>query len=457
MRAFEFTVPVLVAGGGACGTTAALAARHAGAEVLLVEQDDFPQGTTAMSQGLICAAGTKAQAEAGVEDDADIFFQDILTKTKGQTDHRLARAIADQAGPTVDWMVDQMDMPYGLDIRFKPSYGHTRPRIHGWLGHGGSDLVQLLHARAEAKGVDILTGARLTRILADADGRVEGVEITRPGGDIEQIGCAALVLGMGGFAGNRQMVARYMPEATAAAYNGHEGSHGDAVSLGLSLGAAVGDMGSYQGYGMLTDPQGLSVPPSVVVEGGFLVNTAGLRFVDETADIAGMVHPVLAQPDGQAWVIFDAEIEARCAYIPETAQLIALNAAKIAGTIPDLAQAINVPIDALEASFAEARQARAEGRKDALGRDWSGDPPPSGAYRALKVRGAIYHTQGGLQTDGAARVLRPDGSALPNLYAGGGSARGVSGPSFWGYLPAMGLCAAVTLGRLAGLNAAKSV
>jgi fumarate reductase flavoprotein subunit len=457
MRAFEFTVPILVAGGGACGTTAALAARDAGAEVLLVEQDDFPQGTTAMSQGLICAAGTKAQAEAGVEDDADIFFQDILTKTKGQTDHRLARAIADQAGSTVDWMVEQMDMPYGLDIRFKPSYGHTRPRIHGWLGHGGSDLVQLLHARAGAKGVDILTGARLTRILADADGRVEGVEITRPGGDIEQIGCAALVLGMGGFAGNRQMVARYMPEAAAAAYNGHEGSHGDAVSLGLSLGAAVGDMGSYQGYGMLTDPQGLSVPPSVVVEGGFLVNTVGLRFVDETADIAGMVHPVLAQPDGQAWVIFDAEIEARCAYIPETAQLMALNAAKIADTIPDLAQAINVPADALEASFAEARQARAEGRKDALGRDWSGDPPPSGAYRALKVRGAIYHTQGGLQTDGAARVLRPDGSALPNLYAGGGSARGVSGPSFWGYLPAMGLCAAVTLGRLAGLNAAKSV
>jgi fumarate reductase flavoprotein subunit len=73
------------------------------------------------------------------------------------------------------------------------------------------------------------------------------------------------------------------------------------------------------------------------------------------------------------------------------------------------------------------------------------------------VVGAIYHTQGGLQIDGSAQVLRPDGTALPNLFAGGGAARSVSGPSSWGYLPAMGLCTAVTLGRLAGEAAARQV
>ena len=71
--------------------------------------------------------------------------------------------------------------------------------------------------------------------------------------------------------------------------------------------------------------------------------------------------------------------------------------------------------------------------------------------------GALYHTQGGLQIDGEARVLRGDGSAFPNLFAVGGAARGVSGPSSWGYLPAMGLCAAVTLGRVAGQAAARLV
>lgn len=52
-------------------------------------------------------------------------------------------------------------------------------------------------------------------------------------------------------------------------------------------------------------------------------------------------------------------------------------------------------------------------------------------------------------------MLRADGSPLPNLFAGGGAARGVSGPSSRGCLPAMGLCAAITTGRIAGQAAAR--
>jgi len=44
---------------------------------------------------------------------------------------------------------------------------------------------------------------------------------------------------------------------------------------------------------------------------------------------------------------------------------------------------------------------------------------------------------------------------MPNLFAGGGTARSISGPGVWGYLPAAGLCMAVTLGRLAGEAAAR--
>jgi fumarate reductase flavoprotein subunit len=87
----EFSVPILVAGGGACGAVAALAAKAAGADVLLIEQDDPPRGSTSMSQGLICAAGTAAQCAAGVDDNADAFFADIMAKTRGETDPVLAR------------------------------------------------------------------------------------------------------------------------------------------------------------------------------------------------------------------------------------------------------------------------------------------------------------------------------------------------------------------------------
>jgi fumarate reductase flavoprotein subunit len=451
---FEFTVPVLIAGGGACGAIAALAARDQGSEVLVIEQDLVPRGTTSMSQGLICAAGTQAQKRAGVDDDPQVFFLDILTKTRGRTDRLLARTIADRAGECVDWLVDRHDLPYELDLRFRPAYGHTRPRVHGWLGHGGADLIQLLHARLSAAGADVLSGARVREVFAGGEGRVLGVEIERPDGARELIGCEALVLAMGGFAANAALVARHMPEAADAGYHGHEGSRGDAMIFGQQLGGALADMGAYQGYGMLTDPQGVSVPPGVVVEGGLLVNADGRRFVDELADIAGMVHPVLAQPGGGAWVIFDAAIEARCAYIPETQLLMGLNAAKCADTLPGLAEAMGVETPAVEAVLADAWRAHTRRDADGVGRQWTHASPPSGPFRALRVRGALYHTQGGLWVDGDARVLRPDGSRLPNLFAGGGSARGVSGPSFWGYLPAMGLCSAATLGMISGRSAA---
>jgi len=203
---------------------------------------------------------------------------------------------------------------------------------------------------------------------------------------------------------------------------------------------------------MLTEPHGIGVPPGVLFEGGVIVNVDGERFVDETADIAGMLHPVMAQPGGECWVIFDAVNVARCMHIPEMA---ALNAPRAADHIGDLAGRIGVPADALYATLAAATSTRRASRPDAFGRVWESDDPPTSPYRALRVVGALYHTQGGLQVDDDARLRRADGTALRNVFAGGGAARGVSGPSFWGYLPAMGLCAAVTLGRIAGDAAAR--
>lgn len=457
MAEFELAVPLVIIGGGAAGCVAALAAHEAGASVLLIEQDAIPSGSTGMSQGLLCAAGTRSQAQHGVIDDADRFYTDIIAKTHGQADPVIARMISEGSGPALDWLVEAQGLPWALDTGFRAAYGNSVMRVHGWHGRGGIDMIQLLHQKLADAGIAVLLEAKLVEIIADGNGKVEGVVVERPDGAHDAIGCEALILASGGFAANHAMVAEHMPEAAAAKHNGHEGNRGDGIVLGQRLGAATGDMASYQGYAMLADPQGISVPPGVIVEGGILVNREGRRFTDETADIAGMVHPVMAQPGGMAWVIFDASIEDRCSYIPETIALKELNAAKVAENISDLAAAIGVDSASLRATLTEARDAQRERRADAFGRLWGDDLPPAPSYRAIRVYGALYHTQGGLQIDGEARVLRPDGSQLPNLFAAGGAARGVSGPSSWGYLPAMGLCAAVTAGRIAGMAAARLV
>ena len=71
------------------------------------------------------------------------------------------------------------------------------------------------------------------------------------------------------------------------------------------------------------------------------------------------------------------------------------------------------------------------------------------------MTGALFHTQGGLVVNERARVRRPDGRPFPNLFAGGGAARGLSGPASWGYLSGVGLMMATTLGRIAGESAAE--
>ena len=453
-RQFDFCVPVLVAGAGACGAVAALAAADAGVMPLVIERDDRPGGSTGMSQGLFCAAGTKSQAEHGIEDDADTFFADIMAKARGQTDPVLARTLADNSAPTLEWLRERHDLPWELDTRFRASYGNSRQRVHGWPGHSGLDMVQLLHRRMSDAGIDVLMETKLVDIFTQADGRVIGVALERGDGEVEEIGCETLILACGGFGANRALTDRYMPETRTLKYNGHEGSHGEAIMLAEHMGAALADMGSYQGYAMLTDPQGISVPPPVLIEGGVIVNQRGERFTDESDDIAGMVHPLAEQPDGMGWVIYDARIEAECAAIPELAQLMELNAPRESDSIAGLAALTGTDPARLAAAIDGARAAAAQGAVDAFGRDWRDNRPPGGAYRALKVTGALYHTQGGVQVDASARVLRPDGSHFPNLFAGGGSARSVSGPSSWGYLPAMGLTTAVVLGRIAGRAAA---
>lgn len=450
MKSFDFTVPVLVAGAGACGAVAALAAREAGAAVTVIERDDRAGGSTGMSQGLVCAAGTRSQAAHGVTDNGDIFFADIMAKARGETDPLLARILAGNSAPALEWLIDRHDFPWELDTRFRASYGNSRQRLHGWPGHSGIDMVQLLHARMSDRGIDVLMETRLVDIFTDDDDRIVGVALEGADGRIDHVGCDTLILACGGFGANRAMTDRYMPETRALRYNGHEGSHGEAIFLGEKLGAALGDMGSYQGYAMLTDPQGISVPPPVLLEGGLIVNRTGARFIDETLDIAGMVHSIASQPDGIGWVVYDAEIEARCAAIPELATLIELRAPKTAQTAEALARLIGAEPETLCATIAAARDAGRTGDADALGRHWGDARPPQPPYRALRVAGALYHTQGGLRVDAQARVLRRDGTAFPNLFAGGGSARSVSGPSSWGYLPAMGLTTAVTLGWLAG-------
>ena len=451
---FEFTIPVAVIGGGACGLTAALAARDAGREVIVFERDERPWGSTSMSLGAACAAGSRAQREAGVEDSAELFFADVMAKTEGRADARLARIVGERSGPTMDWLTERHQVPMQLDFKWT-GLGHSRPRLHIPPGRNGEELLALLLNACGRAGAEVMTSAKVTDLFADADDRVVGLRIERPGGAFEEIGCEAVVIATCGFGADHGMVAQHIPEMANARYFGHEGNRGDGIRLGAELGGAVADMTAYQGLGTLADPQQVVVPHPLMIEGGFLVNTDGQRFTHELDNISGMCVPVLAQPGGIAWVIFDARRHEAClAHSVEQRQLVEVGALRRGATWTELEQTCRLPSGSLAAANAEVDAARAASTTDRFGRRFDGLAPLEPPFFAVRVTGALFHTQGGLQIDGQARVLRPDGRALPNLFAGGGAARGISGPAVTGYLPGAGLCTALTLGRIAGESAA---
>jgi fumarate reductase flavoprotein subunit len=452
---FEFSIDVAVVGAGACGLTAALAARDAGREVLVLERDARPWGSTSMSLGAVCGVGTAAQRAAGVEDDPESFVADVMAKTEGRADPALARLIARESGPTLDWLTDRHGVPLLLDFKWT-GLGHSRPRLHIPPGRNGEELLGLLQNACGRAGIEVMTEARVTDLYADADDRVLGLRIERPGGVVEHLGCGAVVLATCGFGGNHAMVARHIPEMANAKYFGHEGNQGDGILWGEALGGAVGDMTAYQGLGTLADPQQIVVPHPLLIEGGFLANAEGHRFTHELANISGMCVPVLAQPGGVAWVVFDGRRHEACVpHSVEQRQLVEVGALRRGDTWAELEQACRVPEGTFAAENAAIDTARSSGTEDRFGRSFAGLAPLAPPYYAVRVTGALFHTQGGLQVDDGARVLRPDGRPLPNITAGGGAARSISGPAVTGYLPAVGLCMAVTLGRLAGASAAR--
>lgn len=453
---FAASVDIAVIGAGACGYTAALAAKDRGADVVILERDPAPLGSTAMSTGLIPGANTRFQRELGIEDSPERFAEDILRKARYETDSDIVLALARESGPTVEWLVDAHKVPLTLVNSFLYP-GHSLHRVHGTPNRSGVELMSALVRAGENADVDLLTSATATDLFADDDGTVRGVRVTRPDGTHEDIGCGALILACCGYAGNREMLAEYLPEMAEAEFFGHAGNKGDAIRWGRQLGALVVDLGAYQGHGGLAVGHAIPILWPLIMEGGIQVNKHARRFSNEALGYSEQAANVIAQPDHIAYDIFDERLHRLMLEFQDYRDAFEAGAITSAASIAALAAALRIPEDALAETLAEVEQFVRGERECPFGRQFKENPVLEAPFYAAKVKGALFHTQGGLAVDARARVLRGKRRPLPNLFAGGGAARGVSGPGGWGYLAGNGLLTATTFGRLAGESAAELV
>ena len=450
---FDTTVPLLIIGAGAAGLCAALAAKEVGVEPVVIERDAVPSGSTALSAGLIPAAGTRFQRARGIADSAQLFAADIQRKAHNESDPAVVEAVAQGSGPLVEWLADRYSLPFDVVDNFNYP-GHSALRMHGLPSRAGQELIDRLRSAAEANDIVVLTERVADRLFAEPDGRIRGIEALRGDGARERFGCDALILACNGYGGNPELVRRFIPEMAEALYFGHPGNRGDAVVWGEALGARLTHLGAYQGHGSVATPYNILISWAVIMQGGIQVNVQGRRFCDESRGYSEAAADVLRQPGGIAWDVFDARIAEVARQFEDFRAAERAGAMLTAEAIADIAPAMHVPAMELGAEWNEIERLKGQGARGRFGRQFSPAQRCAPPFHAVKVTGALFHTQGGLAIDASARVKRKDGGTFPNLFAVGGAAAGVSGDTAAGYLSGNGLLTATVLGRLAGRAAA---
>ena len=213
----DFETEFLVIGAGGCGLAAAIAAHDAGLSVAIVEKRDRPGGNSALSTGSIPGAGSKYQRAAGIADSPEHLIADLLAVAGPHDADGLTRLMAEQSAPLVEWLIDDLGARMELVTAYK-HVGHSVPRLHAPRSRRGQDLVDDLLRFVAERDIPIAVSQEVQGLIVE-DGAVLGAVI---GGD--RIRAAKTLLATNGFAGNRDMVARWCPEIAEAEYFGALGS-----------------------------------------------------------------------------------------------------------------------------------------------------------------------------------------------------------------------------------------
>jgi len=333
----------------------------------------------------------------------------------------------------------------------------------------GQALAGGLRAGLRAAGVPVQLDTALTDVVV-TDGRVAGIRAEHDGGPVELRARRGVLLASGGFDHNETMRRRYQ-QVGADWTVGAPGNTGDGIEAGRRLGAAL-DLMDEAWWG-----------PSLPLTGGpyfclaernlpgcLLVDASGRRFVNESAPYVDAVHAMLASSVTlPAWLVTDQTYRDRYLFAgrgprtPLPRRWFAAGVAHKAGTLDELAAAIEVPSGALAGTVRRFNEFAASGRDEDFHRGDSaydryyGDPrqrpnPCLGAlakppFYAFRMVPGDLGTKGGLRTDARARVLRNDGSVIAGLYAAGNSSAAVMGHSYAGAGSTIG--PAMTFGYIA--------
>ena len=475
IEAFDHETDVLVVGFGCAGAAAALEARGAGAEVLVLERAGGPGGSSALSGGeLYLGGGTPVQESCGYQDDADNMFAYLRAALGPNADEEKIRLYCDgsvehfhwfcEHGITFNdglydgqsWMPPTQDglmwlgenaWPYDRIARPVPR-GH-RPATESF---GGWLIMEKLVAAAKEAGAQAHVDTVANRLVLGDEGTVVGVVARSYGKQVSYRARKAVVVTTGGFVDNEEMLFEHAPVLSGHGKVSDGLDDGSGISMGLAIGAAVRRMSTTQ--------IASSILPAMIARGMF-VNALGQRFINEDvypglASVAALRH----QP-GPYWVIID---EAGFEDIPPR-DLWGVQPTQVCETLAELEEELSLPQGSLEATVSTYNRWAERGEDPYFhkNRRWLRPlQPPFAAVDPRKGFGQAAEgpgsstgfngfTLGGLRTTADGAVLDVAGRPIPGFYAAGRASSGMFGD---GYISGTSLGDGTFFGRRAGRSAA---
>lgn len=437
-------VDVVVAGTGAAGLSAALAAREAGAEkVLVIEKLPLAGGHTLISSGSFSAARTPEEVVG--------LMNEMLDAGGGRADPELVRVVCEGS-----WAAKEKLARLGVAWSDVPFRAVGSPSARSWntgTSQSGYDYVQALMRAVRRAAVDVrFSTAASALTLSNVRGvqRVTGLTADLPGGRRLLIHAGAVVLATGGFTGNPALIRRSRPdippglETTGNPMGEYlDGATGDGILMAAEAGAALRDMDAVMilpfAGGRLAD----------YVGGEVWVNSKGRRFISEGAGFAELRDRVLKEPDARMWAISDV-LAPKGATLP----LKLMNGTvKEAADLAELARGIGCEEAVLRASLARYNRSVANGWDEDFGIPMRGLPVATPPFFYGLETFSIHYTAGGIAITPRAEAKDAAGRVIPGLYAAGETTGGVHGAMRVGGL---GLTDAVVMGEAAGREAART-
>lgn len=440
----NITTDVVVVGGGGAGLSAAIAAREKGAEVVLVEKMLMLGGNTNYATAGINAANTKLQKKLGIEDSADLFYNDTMKGGKNVNNPELVKKLTADSANIIDWLTER-----GADLsEVVFTGGQSAKRTHRPTGGQavGPVIVDALAETAEKDGIDVRTESEVTKLIKTGD-KVTGVEVKHKG-ETYNITAKAVVMATGGFGANAKMVAEYKPSLEGFGSTNSPAITGDGIKMVKAVGGDLVDMTEIQTHPTVVHKKTAMITEAVRGEGAILVNREGKRFISEleTRDVVSKAE--LEQTGKSAFLVFDQEVREKLGAING---YVRKGFTVEGATLEELAGKIGVDPKGLVDTMAKYNGYVKAGEDKDFGKTALPRELVKAPFYAIEVSPAVHHTMGGVRINTNAEVLTVDGKVIPGLFAAGEITGGVHGANRIGGNAVTDI---TVYGKTAGENAA---